>query len=420
MSAVCQYALSYNVSGAISAGHPVGYTTAISLVMPLLVVWFYGFMGSTVSRLVRKLDQHWVKASTFYWIDLFLFGGLIGWGCLFIGTFVWSIVEYYKCYTVVPTNYKLNYTIPQEYLWLVMFGLSYSIFAGDKAILLWRISYPKIQTLRQGGDVAEAHDGKAMPDGELDSTWLNYTRIIVFASMVLFLGVYTFVLEYATPFIDYCGGGACWPSTSFYRVGECAMAASILLVFGLFQPWLNSYLYGEPMPKTTGRSAVFSAGEAEDLALPYILGWVPTYPLGQLWIIAYGVFIVSSTSQILHDYVKGVELFFFWWFIPIVMTLLAQNSDYFFPYHIACVMISIFIFWFNTGIVTRVQGTSLANNAVVKDWGNMMTGPDSNANIVADATWIDLISVLSVASAALVFLNQRGYFRVLPGKVVKD
>lgn len=435
MAAVCQYALSYNVTGAISAQYPVAFTTGATFVTALLVMWFYAFLYTTFSRLVLTLENHYTKSSNLYWVDVLLFGGLIGWGCLFIAMFVWAIVEYYQCYTVVPTGYKLNYTIPQEYMYLVMFGLSWSIFAGDKAIMLYTVSRPALRVIQDGGEVEDALNGKVginSADQVIDNWWMTYARPVVFGAMVLFLGAYTMVLKTATPFIDYCGGGACWPTSTFYPVAEFTLVAGVLLTYGLFQPMINAYMYpplrdakgniigqGETWPMSRGRSSLFSAAEAPELALPYVLGWVPTYPLNRLWIIAYGFYIPTATSQITHDYVKGIILLILWWLLPVMLTLLAQDADYFFPYHIACVMVSIFIFWFNTGIVNRVQGTSLVNNQIVKNWGLMMTGPDSNANITADATWIDFMAVMSMAAAVVVFINQRGYFQI-SGTRVKE
>jgi hypothetical protein len=366
------YLLAYNVSGAISAPYPVGYTLTITLLTAVLTIYNYMFVGTSAGKLTARGEVNWKSNLAFYTVDVIAFGGVLGWGFLFIGLFSWAFAAYYNQFTT------LSYNIPQEIMNLTLFGVFYGQLCAWRAAMLWSDLWEQ-HAAYTGKPEDPALKGQILPPSiRVRSNYaMNILPAMVIAAVCLFLGSFAYVQTLSSQ--TYCGNATCWTSTSiYYPVTQLCVASAVILATGT----LLRLRYGQAA--STTETGLFYAAEGTELNDPLIMGW---------FIIAYCFFLVTAVTLITHDIVKGLMAGTWWGLLPIFLTLLAQDTKYFYPYHVACVVTSLFVVYFASGVITPVGNTTLSNNTQVVGWGAFLTAPDTNANVNEDATWVNILSV---------------------------
>ena len=431
MAALCNYTLSYDVAGAISAQYPVGYTLTMMLLVGALVTYNYMFVGTTIKRLMSSLDSYWLgKTDTFYGIDFGLFGVLGGWGVLFIVLVAFGYTYYFQCYTAADPYYSR----PLEIVNIVLFALFLALLWGDRMVQFSDIRNQRANLdsdLTKGATQGRVEENPARLSDTATPpykwgawVWMTYWRPMILAAACLFLGSYAQIQQVTTPGATYCGAPTgspavpppCWSaSAGFFPVAQFCVASGVILAYGLLAPlWYGKDSQGNFLTSKC-ESAVFGAGEGEDLNTAYFLGWVPTYPLRRWWIIAYCLFFPLAITLVGHDYVKGVMVAMYACVVPIFLMLLAQDTSYFFPFHVASVVVYLFLAVFTTGMITPLQPVYVGDTAglaMVANWGAYLTGPDTYTNINADTTWINAYASITL------FVCILSHFNVMESKSV--
>jgi hypothetical protein len=404
MTVVYNYTLAYNVSGAINADYPVGYTLTIAFLTFAFALYHYMFITKTFAGFFGENSRCSLSTKSTKGVDIYMFGLFLNWFGLPVMLISWAFAQYYPTFYAYATPdgntpTTLPYTIPQEYTNIVLFGLCFGQSIIYHGVLLWN-----------SNKVANG-DFEIGVRAERVLTW---TPAIIQAAICLFLGAYSFLQSLGTQ--SYCNNAACWSySAGYYSVAQMTVATGVCLATSLLvytQRNSRDKLKSASISSDKGPNVEIDRGSKENadvtiagvqeglmhaamassLHHPVMYGWVPTFYLPFWWIVAYCFFIPTSVLIIYHDIVKGAMAFAWWIMVPVTLTLLAQDTSYFYPYHIACVFWSITIVYFASAVVQPVLvAQALASDQLVVDWGAFLTGPDTNSNVNADAFTVNLL-----------------------------
>jgi hypothetical protein len=408
---VQNYTLAFNVSGVNdNVEFPVGYTLCVSFMTAMFVIYNYIFLHTstlraTTNRFPKFSDKKW-----FVFWDILLYGAFGGWGVFYFLLWILSFTWYYDSLKLVKDSVDPNVirtisfqSLPQEYLTIVMVSLSIAQLCVWRLVMLrdvykaWNADSNELKDGRIGRKELNDDANYALEKNTVRGVFFNVLMASTPATMLftitLFLGTYSYIIVNDTTDYSYCGGAACWAySKGFIAVGPLLLASSICLCLTLvYAQFREKLLYLEV------ENALFANAQGFHLNKPIFLGWVPVYPLSQMWIICYGCLVVTSVIVITHDILKGVMWGCLWILVPIFLTLLAQNPKFFYPYHIASVFCSIVIVYTSSAILNPPAGTTVSTGAVPIMFGALLTGPDLAANVDADAFTVNLFAGITFA-----------------------
>jgi hypothetical protein len=401
--AAANYTLVGNVTGAITANYPVGYTLTMMLLTFVFVTFHYMYPISSMIKFMVGGDPIYDDPLKFSMVDFGLFTTIKA--VILYGGFIWSFVNYYGRFLIDdPDSSGLLqvpiYNIPQEVTNIVVISIFLFQMIGHWAVLIKKDFFFATPTDLTRAMLPDRSDYADASKELVPNSALNYYRRIfptyALSAVVLFWAIMGFVQTTYLPTVPYTycsGGGAtvCWGGAQgFWGTNIFILAIGITLAYYLMFrfSFINDPVKMKEYSKTA--PALFASADGPELHNAMVLGTVPTFHLPGIWILAYIFYIPFAVTIIYHDLVKGAMAFSLWGLLPLLMALTAQDLGFFYPYHVACVVYSYIFMYFSDAVVYPPTGTALSGDQVVVDYGAFLTGPDTKARVNADVFTVSL------------------------------
>lgn len=322
--------------------------------------------------------------------------------------------------------------VPQDVTYITLWGLScFQLMFVFKLLALFS-SFASANTEQQ----------KSLELGRpsaLVHWWVTRLTAISAAAFYLFLGWYPYALWYAGVGLEpvYCLNGVCvdiCPAAGCYDSNPYGPLLPFLGVTGLLLALDVFYTTFVPSRVTKDgrrawsfadahaldyKSALFYVGEGELLSTPMLAGYVPYFRLSYANILSNFFFVPLAITILTHDVVKGAIAAVLFSLLPMGFSLAAQDLGAYYSFQMAAIFHAIPFFYFASAVLQPACQTPVAGGARCTllaperlanfiEFGTMLTGPDSDANVLADIRTLQMFTywAFGLISARLLYLLQ--------------
>lgn len=297
--------------------------------------------------------------------------------------------------------------VPQDVMYITLWGMS-----CFQMVILFKLVAFTSAYARSDADQIQKLD-LARPDPKVH-TGVSFCTTLVAAAFYLFLGWYPYSLWYSgvgllpTVCLDntcttICPAAGCYDADPYGPLLPFVGITGLLLAVDVLYTAFREMGYDRALEY---KSSLFFIGEGGDLHVPMLAGYVPYFQLSYANILANFFFIPVVVTLLTHDVVKGVIAAILFSLMPMGFALAAQNAGAYYAFQMAAFFHAIPLFyvasaWLQPACQTPVVGGPrcglLAPERLANfiEFGTMLTGPDSNANVLADIRTLQMFTYVA-------------------------
>jgi hypothetical protein len=397
------------VSGADTANSPVGYGAIMIIMVGALMLWHFTFVGVAVKFAWTGNRLTWGGKTAM--IDVFLLNILPV--CVFFGAVLFGLgtglyVLQQRAWVQYYPNAVSNFGIfvPQDVMYITLWGMS-----CFQMVFLFKTAFGSAYAQSEADQIKKLD---LAPPALPFHKGVSFCTTLVAAAFYLFLGWYPFQLWYSgvgllpTVCLDntcttICPAAGCYDADPYGPllpfVGTTGLLLAVDVLYTVFREM-------GPSKALEYKSSLFFIGEGADLQVPMIAAFVPYFQLSYANILANFFFVPVVIALLTHDVVKGVVAAILFSLMPMGFALAAQNSGAYYAFQMAAFFHAIPLFyvasaWLQPACQTPVVGGPrcglLAPERLANfiEFGTMLTGPDSNANVLADIRTLQMFTYVA-------------------------